>query len=76
MDGSTASAFSSDDSGSPSLMLICTSMAWRLLFIAGENALLMVVTLKKYCFVVDTLLCQIVLLCSVSVLVFISSGNK
>lgn len=44
--------FSSDDSnsGSPQLVQLFTSMACRLLFIAGENALLMVVIMLKKCF--------------------------
>jgi len=41
--------------------------ACRLLFIAGENAEVMVVTaLKKQCFVAENFLYQIVLLCILS----------
>jgi len=39
--------FNSGDSVSHPLVLICTSAACRLLFIGGENAQLMVVTVWK-----------------------------
>ena len=43
--------------------------ACRLLFVTGENAQLMVVTmLEKQCFVAENLLDQIVLLCSLYLL--------
>ena len=40
-------SFSNGDSGSPALVQIFMSAACRLLFIAGENAQLMVVTTLK-----------------------------
>jgi len=39
--------FSSGNSGSPLLMQVFTSTACRLLFITGNNAQLMVVTVEK-----------------------------
>jgi len=52
-------------------MLIFTSAACRLLFITGENAQVVVVnTLKKWCFVVENMLYQIVLLCSLYLALF------
>ena len=63
--------FSCSDSnrGSPPLGQIVTRAACRLFFIAGKNALLMVVSmLKKDCSVVENLLYQITLLCSLLLL--------
>ena len=51
------------DSGLPPLLQIFMSMACRLLFITGKNVQLMVVTVEKWCFVVENLLYQIVLVC-------------
>ena len=49
--------FSSGNSGSPLLLQIFMSTACRLLYIASENAELMVVTvLKKECFVAENVL--------------------
>jgi len=58
--------FSSGDSDSmsPLLVQIFTSLAHRLLFITGDNAQLMVVTVLKRCFVAENLLYLVVLLCS------------
>ena len=58
--------FISDDSnsGAPLLVQVVMSMAFRLSFIAGENARLMVVTAEKECFVAENMLYQIVLWCS------------
>ena len=56
-------------SGSPPLVQSFTSVACRLLFIADENAHLMVVTMLKNAFVAENLLYQIlVLLCSLYLL--------
>ena len=60
-------SFSSGDSnsGSPLLEQVMMSTVFRLLFIAGENAQVMVVTVLKYsAFLAANLLCQIVLLYS------------
>ena len=46
------------------------SAACRLLFIAGENAELMVMTVMKECFVAENLSYQMVLLCSLYWLLF------
>ena len=40
------------------------SSVWRLLFITGKNALLVVVTVEKECSVAENVLYQTVLLCS------------
>ena len=51
--------FISYGTGSPSLVQTVVSVACRLLLIAGENAQLMVVIMiKKECFVADNLLYQ------------------
>jgi len=52
------------DSGSSLLVQIVMIAAYRLLFIIGENAQLMVVTVDKQCFVAEHLLYEIELLCS------------
>ena len=49
---------------SPPLVQFFMSVAWSLLFIAGESAYLMMVTMLKNCFAVENLLYQIVLLSS------------
>jgi len=56
--------FSSGDSKLPPLVQIVMSAACRLLFIAGDNAQLMVVIVEKGYFVAENLFYQIVLLCS------------
>ena len=56
--------FSSSNSDSESsLVLIVMSVEWRLLFITGENAQLMMVAMLKKFSITDTMLCQTVLLC-------------
>ena len=56
------------DSGSPPLAQVLTSAVCRLLFIVGENAQLMVVTVEKQCCVAENLLYQVALLCSLYLL--------
>ena len=55
----------SNDSGAPLLVQIFTNTVCRLLFIAGKNAELMVLTVlkKKKRFVAENRVFQIVLLC-------------
>lgn len=62
--------FITSDNESPPLVQIFTSSACRLLFIVGENTQLMMMTVGKYCFVTESLVCQLVLLCSLYVLHF------
>jgi len=56
--------FISGDNGSPLLVHILTSVAYRLLLIASKNAQLMVVTMLKECFIAENVLYKLVLLCS------------
>jgi len=56
------------DRGAPPLVLIYTSTAYRVLFIADENTDLTVVTVEKYPFVAEDFVYQIVLLCSLYLL--------
>jgi len=55
---------------SPLLVQVFMSMACRLLFIAGENVQLTVVTVEKQCFVAENFLYQIMLLCFLYLLLF------
>ena len=55
--------------GSPPLVQILSSTEYRILFITGENAQLIVVTTLKKCFVAENFLYQVVSLCFVSVVV-------
>ena len=58
--------FNHGNSGSPPPVHNFTSAEFRLLLISGKTAQLMMVTVlkKKYCFVAENLLYQIVLLCT------------
>ena len=64
-------------SGSPLLVQICINTAWRLSFVAGKKAkLIMLTMLKKYCFVAENLLYPSVILFFAVVVVSVEINRR